>query len=93
MSRGRLEPGASQGWHTHPGAVWVVVTSGELSVYGHDGCSRVYTPGEAFLEQPNRPVDLRNEGTQPAEFAVTQVLLSGVPARVNVDAPTAVCAR
>jgi quercetin dioxygenase-like cupin family protein len=50
MLRVRLEPGASQGWHTHPGPVWVVVTSGEVSAYRQDGCSRAYTPGEAFLE-------------------------------------------
>ena len=93
MFRNRLEPGASQGWHYHPGPVWVVVTSGEVSVYRQDGCSRVYTPGEAFLEQAGRPIDLRNEGVQPAEFAVTQILLAGGPGRVNVDAPTAVCGR
>jgi len=93
MVRVRLEPGASQGWHTHPGPVWVVVTSGEVSAYRDDGCSRAYTPGEAFLEQPGRPIDLRNAGLQPAEFAVTQILLAGGPGRVNVDAPTAVCGR
>ena len=93
MLQVRLEPGVSQGWHTHPGPVWVVVTSGEVSAYRQDGCSRVYTSGEAFLEQPGRPIDLRNEGVQPAEFAVTQVLLAGGPGRVNVDAPSAVCGR
>ena len=93
MVLGRLEPGASQGWHTHPGPVWVVVTQGEVSMYGHDGCRRAYGPGTAFLEPPNRLVDLRNEGSQPAEFAVTQIVLSGVPARVNVDTPTPVCSQ
>ncbi len=45
------QPGASTGWHTHPGPVIVTVVSGAVTILDGSSCdSRVYGAGEAFIE-------------------------------------------
>jgi quercetin dioxygenase-like cupin family protein len=49
-----IGPGGSNGWHSHPKAVFVVVTEGTLTLYSADEptCTpHRYGPGEGFAEQ------------------------------------------
>ena len=47
-----LEPGATTGWHSHPGPLLVVVRSGTLTHDAQDRSRRVFGAGEAFVELP-----------------------------------------
>jgi hypothetical protein len=88
----QLLPGVSYvGWHTHPGPVWVVVSVGELAVYGPDGCRTAYAAGSAYLAEPATTYDLRNEGTEPAVLFFSGVIPAGQPATVQAKAPVATC--
>jgi quercetin dioxygenase-like cupin family protein len=88
----RMEPGARYGgWHTHPGPVWLVVRSGELTVFRSDSCRTVYAPGMAYLAAANAAFDLWNEGPIPVEIVFSGVIPAGEPATVPVDAPTDGC--
>ena len=43
-------PGASAGWHFHPGPVFVVIRSGTLSVWNEDCVKTTYSAGSTFFE-------------------------------------------
>ena len=43
-------PGASAGWHFHPGPVFVVIREGTLSVWNEDCVKTTYSPGSTFFE-------------------------------------------
>ena len=88
-----LEPGASIGWHRHAGPVTGVVTRGELTWYGADGCPTVYPAGAAAFVAPDQVHDERNEGTEPLELVVTYVVPAGSPLRLEATAPAAPCPR
>ena len=54
--------GGSAGWHIHPGPVFVVITSGELSVWTEDCEKTVYGVGETFFEMgPEMSMLVKNE--------------------------------
>ena len=54
--------GGSAGWHIHPGPVFVVVKSGELSVWTEDCKKTVYGAGETFFEMgPEASMLVKNE--------------------------------
>jgi quercetin dioxygenase-like cupin family protein len=86
----QLLPGATYaGWHTHPGPVWVVVTAGDLAVYGPDGCRTTQPTGSAYLAEPDTAYDLRNEGTQPTVLFFSGVIPAGQPPTIQAAAPAA----
>jgi quercetin dioxygenase-like cupin family protein len=54
--------GGSAGWHIHPGPVFVVIKSGELSVWTEDCEKTVYGVGETFFEMgPEASMLVKNE--------------------------------
>ena len=54
--------GGSAGWHIHPGPVFVVVKSGEISVWNEDCEKTVYGAGETFFEMgPEESMLVKNE--------------------------------
>ena len=54
--------GGSAGWHTHPGPVFVVIKSGEISVWNEDCEKTVYGAGETFFEAgPKESMLVKNE--------------------------------
>lgn len=56
--------GGSAGWHTHPGAVFVVVRQGTLSVWDEDCVKTTYSAGQTFFEEgPGRSMLGTNEST------------------------------
>jgi quercetin dioxygenase-like cupin family protein len=61
-----IHPGASSGWHTHPGPGFIVVTSGTLTLYqlvDNDCVKSTYGKGQGFVETPGVVHIARNEAT------------------------------
>ena len=78
------QPPSSSGWHSHPGAVFVTVTTGTLTLYRRDCVPRTYNSGQTFVERGRHDVVLaRNEGTVQAETITTLIVPHGVPARID----------
>jgi len=89
----RMEPGGRYGgWHTHPGPVLVIVTAGELAVYGPDNCRTVYTAGSAYIAEPDTLYDLRNETAEFVDLYFAGIVRAGEPATVLAGAPAVDCA-
>ncbi len=90
-----LEPGASSGWHRHPGGVVVVVKSGTLTSFGLDRAPCVgedVPTGGAYFEDDAAnarwPHFVRNRGDVPTEFIVTAFNVPrGEAAGFDADAP------
>ena len=91
-----LAAGATSGWHRHPGAVMVLVKSGNLTTYdlSRPPCSgQDITPGGAYFEKDAAtarwPHFVRNRGSVPVEAVVVafDVPQGGSP-RTEADAPT-----
>lgn len=84
-----IDPGATSGWHTHPGVVLVTVKQGSLVRYD-DHCSATVTAaGHAFTESGDHAGLVRNEGTTTVVVHVTYV--TPVGAALRVDAPNPGC--
>jgi quercetin dioxygenase-like cupin family protein len=65
-------------WHSHPGANFVAVKSGALSVAvsGDQGCTvSTYSAAKGYLEHMGKIHSARNEGSTPAEVYVTQIAM------------------
>lgn len=82
-----LPPGASTGWHRHPGPGFAVVTQGALTIYSNDCTPSKYNAGQAYVEIPGLLNLVRNDSTTPAQFVVTFVVPSTAPLRMDVAAP------
>lgn len=81
-----VPPGGAIPWHSHPGANFVAVKGGTLTVYvgGADGCTTTSYPAAAgYLEHVGMVHSAKNEGTEPVEAYVTQV---GVPVGAELRA-------
>lgn len=88
----RIEPGSGTGgWHSHPGATFVAVKSGTLTLYRGDGdacTSRSYSAGEGFLEPADDVHLAQNEGAGAVELVVTVLAVPvGAPLRTAADSP------
>jgi len=83
------QPGGYSGWHRHPGLVLVMVKSGAVTRYLAPDCHSItYSAGEAFIETGDDPVmQIRNEGSVPAELYVGYVVPKDVPLRIDEPAP------
>jgi quercetin dioxygenase-like cupin family protein len=77
-----LQPGATTGWHTHPGPVTVVVVAGTLSFWRTPDCAKrtleagdsVNLSDAALAPGGGTGLDLaRNEGTVPTTVMLTHV--------------------
>jgi quercetin dioxygenase-like cupin family protein len=84
----KVPPGGSFGWHSHPSAVAVAITSGILTLYdsGEPSCTaKRFSRGQGFVENANHVHLARNEGTKPVRLYATYL---GVPpgAKPNVPA-------
>jgi quercetin dioxygenase-like cupin family protein len=78
-----LEPGASLGWHSHPGPVQVAVTRGRFSLVRVENrrCrTRTFGPGEAFVENGRRVHLGRNAGSEPVRLIATFLAPAGTTA-------------
>ncbi|WP_431237258.1 cupin domain-containing protein [Mycolicibacterium aichiense] len=85
-----MGPGATSGWHTHPGTELSVITGGSVALQTADTCAPVtYAAGQAVAIPAGVPHRVANESGSRAEVVVTYTLPAGVP--VRGDAPD-VCA-
>lgn len=83
-------PGATSGWHSHPGLSIVSVTQGALWVYDAEDptCTpTIVTAGNGFVEPGDHVHIARNEGTVEARWVTTAIRPAGVPGRIDQPAP------
>lgn len=79
-------PGATAGWHFHPGPVFVVIRSGTLSVWNEDCVKNTYSAGSTFFEAGrSESLLVKNESaTTPALVYGTFIVPVGAaPLRVG----------
>ena len=90
MQRIVATPGASFGWHTHPGLTTVTVASGTLSLYHAEHCTHGmdYSAGESFSNLPEEIHLARNNGTSDLVlFAWYLVPAKTPPVALRIDRP------
>jgi quercetin dioxygenase-like cupin family protein len=86
-----FDPGASSGWHTHPGPVFITVTKGTVTFY--DANDPTCTPNALHAGttidagEAHQGHIARNETTEVAETAVTIFLRAGDPTRIPLASP------
>jgi quercetin dioxygenase-like cupin family protein len=91
VARVTLQPGASSGWHRHPGPTVVTVTEGQFTVTIGNCRAHTYRVGETFVEPgPARHVG-DNKGTTTTRIVVTFFMPHGAP-DLNIPAPAPRCA-
>jgi Cupin domain len=83
--------GSDTGWHSHPGATWIIVTSGTITEYegGDPTCKpTVYTQGMGFTDPGGDHIHIvRNEGPVPATAVAFRVIAAGASARIDQPSP------
>ena len=81
-------PGASSGWHSHPGYLTATVMSGQVERYATDCSSETFSAGQSFYETAAKTFVVKNAGTVPAVLMVTFVVPGGTPTTgLRVDKP------
>jgi len=86
MSVVTFPPGASSGWHSHPGPGIVIVSGGPITLYNVLGCPGIVIPAGAVLVEPAGHVHLAvNESQTQVQLANIFVLPHGVPARTDAQ--------
>ena len=87
-----IQPGGSSGWHFHPGVTLVSVAAGTVVRYDAHCMATVFNTGDAFIEAGNHPLNVRNEGTEPAVNIVTFIVPAGTTnPGLRIDAPNPGC--
>ncbi len=81
-----LAPGATTGWHTHPGILLVSVASGSIKWYDGQCVAHVYNAGDSLTESDHLHV-LRNETADTARLMITFIIPKGVNRRIDQPAP------
>ncbi len=84
-------PGASTGWHSHPGPSFILVVSGTVTNYEGGGghCSSTqYSAGSGFVDAGGHDIHMvKNNTSQPAETIALQVLPKGATRRIDEPDP------
>jgi quercetin dioxygenase-like cupin family protein len=83
-----IRPGASSGWHTHPGTEFSAIKAGTVAVQTGPGCGITeYVAGQAVFIPAGVPHRVDNDSAQDAEVIVTYTVAADAP--VRGDAPDA----
>jgi quercetin dioxygenase-like cupin family protein len=85
-----IDPGGHTGWHSHPGAVVVLVNSGDATMYEADDPTRtpvVHQAGTGFTEQRADVHIVKNEGTTELEILGFFLVPKGEPRRIDEPDP------
>ncbi|EHB56433.1 Cupin 2 conserved barrel domain protein [Mycolicibacterium rhodesiae JS60] len=86
-----LQPGASSGWHTHPGSELSAITAGAVALQTASACGPVtYSAGQAVFIPAGVPHRVDNPSASEAQVVLTYTLPVDAPLRD--DAPD-VCAK
>ena len=84
-------PGASTGWHSHPGPSFIFVVSGTVTNYEGGGgrCSITqYSAGSGFMDEGGNDIHMiKNNTSEPAETIALQVLPRGATRRIDEPDP------
>ena len=84
----KFDPGASSGWHHHPGVVLVVVQRGTLTHYNPRCHKRHYSKGDVLVEAGNKPGLVRNNGSVEVVAQATFIVPTQTPAEgLRIDDP------
>ena len=86
-------PGASTGWHTHPGPVFITVTKGEVTFYeveDPNSTPKVVREGQGYVDSGHGHIG-RNETANPAQDVVVAIAPVGRPFRNELPAPGPYC--
>lgn len=84
-------PGATFGWHSHPGPTLVTVLRGTLSFYHAEHCTMEieYGPGTSFSNMPDEIHLARNEGADEVVlYAIYFVPVKTPPLALRIDQPS-----
>ena len=88
----KFPPGASTGWHSHPGPSLILVVTGTVTNYPGDdpNCTpHTYSAGDGFIDPGGGHVHLlRNETGATAETIAVQLLPKDAARRIPADAPS-----
>jgi quercetin dioxygenase-like cupin family protein len=87
-------PGATFGWHSHPGPTIVTVLSGTLTFYHAEDCMHgiAYGPGTSFSNLPDEIHLARNEGSDTLVVYATYFVPVGTgPLRIDQPSPGPDC--
>src|SRR5687768_6183796 len=77
-------PGATSGWHRHPGVVLVTVQSGTLKHYESDCSSDTIAAGQTFWESGPEAIVVRNEDHHDNVVVyVSYIIPTGAPLRID----------
>ena len=79
-------PGATSGWHRHPGVEVAYLISGEMELVTAGG-TRHLKPGDSFVIPRGETHNGLNSGSANARLVITLVLDRDAPAREAVAAP------
>jgi len=84
----RFAPGATSGWHGHPGYLTATVLSGQVVRYATDCTSETFNAGQSFYETGAKTFAVRNESNLEAVVLVTFIVPTDTPATgLRVDKP------
>ena len=86
-------PGASTGWHSHPGPVFITVTQGQLTFYEYDDPTcrpHVVLAGQGYVDTGQGHIG-RNETAQPAQDISVILAPVGGAFRGELAAPNPYC--
>jgi hypothetical protein len=87
-------PGASTGWHTHPGPVFITVKEGTLTFYEYDDptCTpQVVAAGEGYVDTGHGHIGINASLDQSAVDISIILAPVGLPFRGELPAPNPYC--
>ena len=85
-----VQPGGFSGWHAHPSPTFVTVTKGTIQWYDAALCTpHSYSQGDSFIEPAYGVHNVRNNGSETAEFIAIVIKPEGfVGPAFRLDRPT-----
>jgi hypothetical protein len=93
VQRHDFAPGATSGWHQHPGPIFITVTQGQLTFYERDDptCSpHVVSAGEGYVDTGNGHIVFNTTSATASDVAVA-IAPVGAPFRTELPAPGPYC--
>jgi quercetin dioxygenase-like cupin family protein len=86
-------PGASTGWHQHPGPIFITVTVGQITFYERNDptCSpHVVSAGQGFVDTGDGHIGINRTNTAAQDVTVA-IAPVGATFRSELDAPGPYC--
>ncbi len=83
------KPGATSGWHSHPGIVIATVITGKVQRTLGCGRAETFGPGESFTEVG--PHFVANTGKVDASLSITLIYPASWTASTRIDEPIPAC--